>query len=160
MEQDNHSGLRSDAHAVSSVDGCRIIELVRHRHENGSLSVVDNADAAMPFAVRRAFYLYDVPADAERGGHSHFQAQEMMVAISGWFDVTLDDGVRTRTFTLNRPYQALYIPTGLWRTLCNFSGGAVCLVLTSERYAEADYVRDYTEFQQLTATKRTPDHGK
>lgn len=171
MEQDIHNSSHSaasvslqqpkpDAHTISTVDGCRIIELTRHRHENGSLSVVDNADAAMPFAVRRAFYLYDVPADAERGGHSHFRAQEMMVAISGCFDVTLDDGVHTRTFTLNRPYQALYIPAGLWRTLCNFSGGAVCLVLTSERYCEDDYVRDYAEFKRLTSTKLTCNDGK
>ena len=149
-----------DSHAHSSVSKCRVIELARNRHANGSLSVVDNGDDAMPFAVRRVFYLYDVPADAERGGHSHFTAQEMMVAVSGCFDVTLDDGVQKRTFTLNRPYQALYIPTGLWRTLQNFSGGAVCMVLTSERYSEADYVRDYTEFKRLTGCKLTQNDAQ
>ena len=149
-----------DSHAYSSVSECRVIELARNRHANGSLSVVDNGDDAMPFAVRRVFYLYDVPADAERGGHSHFTAQEMMVAVSGCFDVTLDDGVQKRTFTLNRPYQALYIPTGLWRTLQNFSGGAVCMVLTSERYSEADYVHDYAEFKRLTGCKLTQNDAQ
>ncbi len=143
----------SHSHKISSVEQCRIIELARHRHANGSLSVVENADEAMPFAVRRAFYLYDVPADAERGGHSHHEAQEMIMALSGSFDVVLHDGHAERRFSLNRPYRALYIPAGLWRTLDNFSGGAVCLVLTSERYSEADYVRSYDEFKQLTANK-------
>ncbi len=144
----------NDPHATSLCDDCRIIELQRHRHANGSLSVVENVDPAVPFAVRRVFYLYDVPADTERGGHSHYQAQELIIALSGSFDVVIDDGRDRRRFTLNRPYRALYIPTGLWRTLDNFSGGAVCLVLTSERYSEADYVRSYDEFKLLTAPKR------
>ncbi len=142
-----------DSHKTSSVDHCRFIELPRHRHENGSLTVAENIAEFIPFAIRRAFYLYDVPADTERGGHSHHQAQELIVALSGSFDVILDDGNSSRRFSLNRPYRALFVPTGLWRTLDNFSGGAVCLVLTSERYSEADYVRDYNEFKTLTANK-------
>ncbi len=114
--------------------------------------MAENGSDIIPFNIRRVFYLYDVPADAERGGHSHFQAEELIVALSGCFDVVLDDGKRPPVrFTLNRPYQALYIPTGLWRTLDNFSGGSVCMVLTSERYSEADYVRDYERFKTLTA---------
>lgn len=141
-----------DSHSKSNVADARIIALPRHRHANGSLTVAENGAEGIPFDIRRVFYLFDVPADTERGGHSHHQAQELMVALSGSFDVVLEDGKsEARRFTLNRPYQALYIPAGLWRTLDNFSGGAVCLVLTSERYSEADYVRDYEEFRLLTS---------
>lgn len=135
------------AHQLSRMEQCRIIELPRHRHENGSLSVVDNADG--DFKVRRVFYLYDVPGDSERGGHSHRQARELIIAASGAFDVVLDDGHERKTFTLNRPYKALYIPAGIWRELNNFSSGSVSLVLTTELYSEADYVRSYSEFISL-----------
>lgn len=142
--------MNTESHVKSDVSEARIIELPRHRHANGSLTVAENGADWMPFDVRRAFYLFDVPADAERGGHSHYEAQELIIALSGSFDVVLDDGKRpSRRFTLNRPYQALYIPTGIWRTLDSFSGGAVCLVLTSERYSEADYVRDYEQFRNF-----------
>ena len=141
-----------NSHAVSSIANCRIIELNRIRHTNGSLSVAQNSPD-YPFKIKRAFYLYDVPADAERGGHSHFEAEELIISVSGSFDVVLSDGAETRTFTLSRPYQALYIPAGIWRELNNFSGGSVCLVLTSENYIEADYCRDPEEFKRLTAGK-------
>ncbi len=144
--------VNNDPHPASDVANVKILTLPRHRHANGSLTVAENGAADMPFDIRRVFYLYDVPADAERGGHSHFKAQELIVAISGSFDVVLNDGKHpAQRFTLNRPYQALYVPTGLWRTLDNFSGGSVCMVLTSERYSEADYVRDYNRFKTLTA---------
>lgn len=141
-----------NAHAHSSLSRCGIIALPRHRHPNGSLTPVQN-DAEAPFAIRRVFYLYDVPGDSERGGHSHHRAQELIVAVSGSFDVTLTDGQETRTYTLNRPYQALYIEAGIWRGLSNFSSGSVCLVLTSELFDEADYVRDFDEFKRLTSHK-------
>ncbi len=140
-----------NSHAESRLSQCRIIELPRHRHPNGSLTVIDNAESLFP--VRRVFYLYDVPGDSSRGGHSHHQAQEIIVAASGSFEVTLSDGHDTRTFSLNRPYRGLYIPAGIWRSLDNFSSGAVSLVLTSESYSEADYVRDYDTFLKLTAIK-------
>lgn len=140
------------AHKQSHLEQCRVIELPRHRHENGSLTVVENTGMA-PFPVRRVFYLYDVPGDSERGGHSHHLAQELIVAASGAFDVVLDDGLTRRTFTLNRPYKALYIPAGIWRELNNFSSGSVSLVLTSEPYSEEDYVRSYATFKQLTEKK-------
>lgn len=143
---------RGDSHRHSSLDRCGIIELPRHRHPNGSLTVVEN-DPQARFDVRRVFYLYDVPGDSERGGHSHYRAEELIVAAGGSFDVTLTDGHRTRVFTLNRPYQALYIEAGIWRSLGNFSSGSVSLVLTSERFDEADYVRDYNTFLRLTALK-------
>ena len=144
--------IEEDAHRRSSLSRCKVVELPRHRHPNGSLSVVQN-DGAAPFDVRRVFYLYDVPGDSERGGHSHFRAQELIVAVSGSFDVTLSDGHAEKVFSLNRPYQALYIEAGIWRSLSNFSSGSVSLVLTSELFDEADYVRDFEKFKQLTADK-------
>ena len=141
-----------DSHATSRLDDCKIVTLDRHTHENGSLSVVENTDR-YPFEVRRIFYLYDIPGDSERGGHSHREAQEFIIAASGSFDVTITDGHDTRRIQLNRPYNALYIPAGVWRSLDNFSSGAVCLVLTSTEFSEADYVRDYEIFKRLTATK-------
>ena len=144
---------KTDSHKVSDVGLARIMEMPRYRKANGSLTVVENGADWMPFKVQRVFYLFDVPADAERGGHSHHLAEELMVALTGSFDVVLDDGKHEPCrFTLNRPYQALYVPTGLWRTIDNFSGGAVCLVLTSERYSERDYVRDYDVFKQLAGS--------
>lgn len=144
--------MPTDPHRISTVDHCRIVDLRRIRHENGSLSVVENTDM-FPFHVKRVFYLYDVPGDSERGGHSHYQAQELIVAASGAFDVVVDDGHRRLTFTLNRPYKALYIPAGIWRELNNFSSGSVSLVLTSELFSEQDYQRDYEAFCRLTKLK-------
>lgn len=131
----------------NTLDDCRIIDLSRHRHPNGSLTVVDNAENIFP--IRRVFYLYDVPGDSERGGHSHYRAHELIIAASGAFDVTLTDGADSRTFTLNRPYKALYIPNGIWRSLDNFSSGSVSLVLTSELYSEADYCRSMTQYKKI-----------
>lgn len=99
------------------------------------------------------FYLYDVPGDSNRGGHSHHVARELIIAAGGSFDVTLDDGCDKRVYTLNRPYRALYVEAGIWRSIDNFSSGSVCLVLTSELFDEADYVRDYATFRQLTSCK-------
>lgn len=143
---------KEHSHRTSSVDHCGIIDLPRHLHPNGSLTVVEN-DGSFPFDIKRVFYLYDVPGDSERGGHSHFKARELIVAVSGSFDVTISDGLLTRTFTLNRPYRALYIEAGIWRSLDNFSSGSVSLVLTSELYDEADYVRNRDTFMQLTSHK-------
>lgn len=141
-------------HSTSNIDDCGIIDLPRHLHPNGSLTEVENT-TAFPFKVKRVFYLYDVPADSTRGGHSHHMAQELIVAVSGSFDVTIHDGHRQHTYNLSRPYRALHITAGVWRTLQNFSAGSVCLVLTSEEYSETDYVRDFNYFLRLTATKET-----
>lgn len=146
------SGIKNRGHSFSSISHCGIMELPRHRHPNGSLSVVENT-RDYPFDIKRVFYLYDVPGDSERGGHSHYKAKELIVAASGSFDVTLDDGHSQRTFTLNRPYRALYVEEGIWRSLGNFSSGSVCMVLTSDVFEPADYVRDYSIFKQLTAHK-------
>ncbi len=141
---------KPEGHGISTVDDCVILDLPRERHANGSLTVAENGDPRMPFDVRRVFYLYDVPADADRGGHSHHMAREIIIALTGSFDVVIDDGYTKKRFSLNRPYRGLYIPRGLWRTLDNFSGGAVALVLTSEIFSEADYVRSYEDFIKLT----------
>ncbi len=146
----------TDPHATSLLADVRIIDLDRHPHPNGKLSVVENvADSPVPFDVKRVFYLYDVPADSERGGHSHFEAEELIIAVAGAFEVELDDGTARRRWRLDRPFRGLYVPKGMWRVIDNFSGGAVCLVLTSVNYSETDYVRDYDRFLQLTAPKRS-----
>ena len=144
--------MNIDNHSISLLSDCRIIELSRHRHENGALSVVENS-AEFPFKVKRVFYLYDVPGDSSRGGHSHYNGEEFIIAVSGSFDVTLTDGHEEQVFSLNRPYKALYIPAGIWRSIDNFSSGSVCLVLTSELYSEDDYVRDFAKFKELSFAK-------
>lgn len=142
-----------DPHSTSSVANCKVIELDKNHHSNGNLTVVENG-VQVPFDIKRCYYLYDVPGGADRGGHSHRQLRQLIVAISGSFDVVLDDGREQRRFTLNRPYQGLLIVPGIWRVLENFSSGSVCLVLASEHYDEADYVRSYDKFLELTAPKR------
>ena len=133
---------------TNSVYDCTILELDKHHSERkGNISVVEN-NQDVPFEVRRAYYLYDVPGGESRGGHAHKELSQLIIAASGSFTVTLDDGRVKRTFTLNRPYQGLYVVPGIWRTLDDFSSGAVCLVLASHEYDEGDYIRDYNEFIQ------------
>lgn len=129
-----------------SVYDCSIIELNKHHSDRkGNISVVEN-HITVPFDVKRTYYLYDVPGGESRGGHAHKALSQLIVAASGSFSVTLDDGRVKRTFLLNRPYQGLYVVPGIWRTLDDFSSGAVCMVLASEGYSEEDYIRDYNEF--------------
>lgn len=129
----------------TSVYECSIVELSRHHHEKGNITVVENS-STIPFEVRRTYYLYDIPGGESRGGHAHRKLQQLIVAASGSFSVTLNDGRVKRTFVMNRPYQGLLIVLGIWRTLEDFSSGSVCLVLASEKYEESDYIRDYEEF--------------
>ena len=131
-----------------SVDDCTIIELPVVHNESGSISVLENKKN-MPFDIKRIYYLYDVPGGEARGGHAHKALYQLIIAASGSFNVTLDDGHVKRTVTLNRPYQGLYVVPGIWRELDNFSSGSVCLVLASEEYDEADYIRTYEEFQKI-----------
>lgn len=129
-----------------SVFDCSIIELDRHHSERkGNLSVVENG-ITLPFDVKRIYYLYDVPGGESRGSHAHKELEQLIVAASGSFRVTLDDGRTKRTFFLNRPYQGLYVKPGLWRDLDDFSSGAVCMVLASEVYKSEDYIREYEDF--------------
>ena len=129
-----------------NVFDCSIIELDRHHSERkGNLTVVENGET-LPFDVKRVYYLYDVPGGESRGGHAHKKLKQFVIALSGSFDVTLDDGKEKQTYHLNHPYQGLLIDTGIWRTLDDFSSGAVCLVLASEHFEEEDYIYDYDEF--------------
>lgn len=130
----------------STVYDCTIIELDKHHSDRkGNISVVEN-NKDIPFDVKRVYYLYDVPGGESRGAHAHKELSQLIIAASGSFTVTLDDGNVKRTFLLNRPYQGLYIVPGIWCTLDDFSSGSVCLVLASHEYDEKDYIREYKEF--------------
>ena len=126
---------------------CAILEIDKHHNEKGNISVVENGKI-FPFDVKRVFYLYDVPGGESRGGHAHKELKQFIIAASGSFDVTIDDGHLKRTYTINRPYQGLLLAPGIWGDLANFSSGSVCLVLTSMEYFAEDYIRDYNEFKE------------
>lgn len=129
-----------------SVGDCKVIELDKHHSDRkGNLTVVENG-RTLPFNVRRAYYLYDVPGGESRGSHAHRELEQLIVAASGSFTVTLDDGKNKRTFFLNRPYQGLLVKAGMWRDLSDFSAGAIALVLASDVYKAEDYIRDYQDF--------------
>ena len=129
-----------------SVHDCEIINLDRHHSaRKGDICVVENA-RTVPFDIKRLYYLYDVPADAVRGGHAHKRLYQLLIAASGSFTVRLDDGKEQRSVSLKRPYQALLIKPGIWREVDDFSSGSVCMVLASELYDESDYIRNYQAF--------------
>lgn len=130
---------------TSGVNDCMIIELSKHHAPQGNLSVVENS-LDVPFDVQRVYYLYDVPGGETRGSHAHKKLYQLIIAVSGSFSVTLDDGEVKRTFLLKRPYQGLLVVPGIWRTLDDFSSGSVCLVLASHLYDKEDYIRDYNDF--------------
>ncbi len=113
----------------------------------GNLSVIEKD--TLPFAVKRVYYLYDIPGGETRGAHAHKKLKQCLIALSGSFDVIIDDGTTKQTITLNRPDRGLLIPNGIWRELVNFSSGSVCLSLVSDVYKESDYIRDYNEFLGL-----------
>jgi len=129
----------------TNVYDCSIIEIDKHHHDKGNISVIENGKT-IPFKVKRIYYLYDVPGGESRGGHAHKNLRQLIVAASGSFDVTLNDGYLKRTYSINRPYQGLLVVPGIWRELDNFSSGSVCLVLASTEYSAEDYIRDYDEF--------------
>lgn len=131
-----------------SIEDCKIIDLPKILNRQGNLTFIEER-RHVPFDIRRVYYLYDVPGGETRGGHAHRELQQLLVAMSGSFDVILDDGRNRKTVTLNRSYFGLYIPRLIWRELVNFSSGSVCMVLASEFYSEADYYRDYDSFLQV-----------
>lgn len=137
-----------------NVFDCSMVELDKHHSDRkGNLTVVENG-ITLPFDVKRVYYLYDIPGGESRGSHAHKELEQLIVAASGSFKVTLDDGKVKRTFFLNRPYQGLYVKPGMWRDLEDFSSGAVCMVLASEVYQAEDYIRDYDEFLKFRGEKK------
>lgn len=141
--------------AKYSVFDCTMLELDKHHSDReGNLTVVENS-ITLPFDVKRVYYLYDIPGGEGRGAHAHRDLEQLIIAASGSFTVTLDDGKCKRSFFLNRPYQGLYVKPGMWRDLVDFSSGAVCMVLASEKYDVSDYIRDYDEFLEFRRTEIT-----
>ena len=130
-----------------SLSKCKIIDLPKVTDERGNLTSIEEKKH-IPFEIKRGFYLYDVPEGESRGGQAHKRLQQFMIAVSGSFDVILDDGFETERFELARPYYGLYVPPMTWSALSNFSSGSVCLVLASELYDEKDYIRDYEAFKK------------
>jgi dTDP-4-dehydrorhamnose 3,5-epimerase-like enzyme len=128
------------------LESCRIIGLPRIEDPRGNLTFIEN-DNHIPFEIKRVYYTYDVPGGSERGSHAHKNLQQLIVAMSGSFDVVLDDGKNQHRFHLNRSYYGLYVPSMMWRTIDNFSSGSVCMVLASELFDEEDYYRDYESFK-------------
>jgi dTDP-4-dehydrorhamnose 3,5-epimerase-like enzyme len=128
-----------------SIEDCKIIDLPKIHDPRGNLTFIEGGNH-VPFDVRRVYYLYDVPGGAERGGHAHKALRQLIVAMSGSFDVVLDDGRGKKRYHLNRSYHGLYVCPMIWRELDNFSSGSVCMVLASNKYEEDDYYRDYGEY--------------
>jgi len=133
-------------------DGIQIISIPKIEDRRGNLSVIEND--TIPFEIKRVYYVYDIPSGAERGGHAHKDLQQFLVALSGSFDVILNDGKEESTVTLNKPNVGLLIKSGIWRELKNFSSGAVCLVVASNVYIKDDYIRDFDEFIDYATDKR------
>jgi hypothetical protein len=128
-----------------NIDLCRIIELPKISDPRGNLTFIEGQNH-IPFDIARVYYLYDVPGGAERGGHGHKELSQLIIAMSGSFDVVLDDGKKKKRVHLNRSYYGLYVCPMIWRELDNFSSGSVCMVLASNKYDEADYYRDYNQY--------------
>jgi dTDP-4-dehydrorhamnose 3,5-epimerase-like enzyme len=132
---------------MASLDQCRIIELPKIADPRGNLTFIEG-NSQIPFDIKRVYYLYDVPGGGERGGHAHKDLSQLIIAMSGSFDVVLDDGENKKRVHLNRSYQGLYVCPMIWRELDNFSSGSVCLVLASNLYSEDDYFRDKHDFMK------------
>lgn len=124
---------------------CSVFELSKINNRSGNITVIENS-RDVPFSIKRVFYIYDIPGGEDRGAHAHKECHQFLVAASGAFEVELNDGRNKRTVVLNRPYYGLYIPPGIWAAEKAFSSGAICLVLTSHKYDESDYIREYSEF--------------
>ncbi len=136
------------------IEACKFIEFPIVHDPRGNLTFVES-NRHIPFDIKRVYYLYDVPGGAERGGHGHKSLHQVIIAMSGSFDVILNDGSRSHRYHLNRSYYGLYVAPMMWREIDNFSSGSVCMVLASEHYDETDYFREYQEFIQAAKHKST-----
>lgn len=128
-----------------SIDDCKLVELPRFLDSRGNLSFVEQLNH-IPFEIKRTYWIYDVPGGEERGGHAFRRNEEFIIALSGAFDVVVDDGQKKKSFALNRSYYGLYVPNGLWREIRNFSTNSFALEFGSVKYSAEDYIRDYDEF--------------
>lgn len=134
------------------LEDCRIIELPKIHNPQGNLTFIES-NAQIPFDIERVYYVYDVPGGAERGGHAHKDLHQLIIAMSGSFDITLDDGKNKKTFHLARSYYGLYVCPMIWREIDNFSSGSVLMVLASNKYSEDDYYRNYDDFMRARWVK-------
>ena len=137
---------------VSDIHNCNVVELPKIHNRSGNITIVQNGEH-LPFDVKRVYYLYDVPGGSERGGHAHKNLHQLIVAASGSFDVIIDDGKNKKIVQLNRPNFGLLVIPGIWREIVNFSSGAICFVLASEKYSEEDYIREYKKFLEWKLSK-------
>jgi hypothetical protein len=133
---------------TARISDCKLLNLPRIHAESGDITAINNLEL-IPFETKRVYYLYDVPNRADRGAHAHKELYQLVVAVSGSFDIELFDGVDKIKYTLNQPDQGLLIVPGIWRDLNNFSGGGICLVLASHEYDEEDYIRNYQEYLEF-----------
>jgi hypothetical protein len=133
---------------VSDIHSCNVVELTKIHNPAGNITIIQNGER-QPFDIKRVYYLYDVPGGSERGGHAHKELYQLIVAASGSFEVIIDDGKNKKIIQLNRPNFGLLVVPGIWREIVNFSSGAICLVLASEKYSEQDYIRDYSIYAEL-----------
>jgi dTDP-4-dehydrorhamnose 3,5-epimerase-like enzyme len=131
-----------------SIEKCKLIYFPKINDVRGNLSFIEENNQ-IPFQIKRVYYLYDIPSGATRGGHAHRALEQIIIALSGSFDVILDDGRNRQAYFLNRPHYGLYIPSGVWRELENFSSNSVALSLVSAVYEESDYIRDYEVFKRM-----------
>ncbi|WP_179333232.1 sugar 3,4-ketoisomerase [Winogradskyella costae] len=129
---------------MNTLNNVKLIDIPKVHDERGFLAVIEKK--SIPFVIKRVYYLYDVPTESSRGGHAHKEQQSLIIALSGSFEVVVDDGKIKKRIMLNKPNQGLYIPTHIWREIDNFSSGSVCLVLASTEYDEVEYIRKYDDF--------------
>jgi len=133
---------------ISTIYDCSVLEFKRIHYRAGNITPIEGL-INIPFKISRVFYLYDIPGGEDRGAHAHKECHQLLIAASGSFDILIDDGINKRIVTLNRPNFGLHIPPGIWASEMGFSSGAICLVLTSHKYYESDYIRSYDDFKSL-----------
>jgi hypothetical protein len=137
---------------ISDIHSCYVMELTTIHNRSGNITIIQSSDR-QSFDIKRVYYLYDIPGGSERGGHAHKALYQLIVAASGSFDVILDDGKNKKIIQLNRPFFGLQVVPGIWREIVNFSSGAICLVLASQKYDASDYIRNHDKFIEWKSLK-------